>query len=113
MKVYIRFGDIPKDFQSKVHKGDAIIRNEGGVSVWNCVQADDEYYPVLPDNPNPHAISDYFRMLFSDKPIYLVTGTEMFLTGADGEPLLMDDIIIIKKLDYSWLRGIKNDKQRT
>lgn len=111
MKVYIRFGDIPKDFQSKVHKGDAIIRNEGGVSVWNCIQADDdEYYPILPDNPNPHAITDYFRMLFSDKPVYLVTGTEMFLTGADGEPLLMSDITIIKKLDYSWLKGVKNDK---
>jgi hypothetical protein len=29
----------------------------------------------------------------------------MILTGADGEPLLMDDVTIIKKLDYSWLRG--------
>ena len=112
MKVYIRFGDIPKDFQSKVHKGDAIIRNEGGVSVWNCIQADDnEYYPILPNNPNPHAISDYFRMLFSDKPVYLVSGTEMFLTGADGEPLLMNDITIIKKLDYSWLKAEIRDKE--
>ena len=32
--VYIRFGDIPEDKQSKVHRSDEIIRAEGGVSVW-------------------------------------------------------------------------------
>lgn len=108
MRLYIRFGDIPKDFQSKVHRNDVIIRNEGGVSVWDCVQANDMYYPILPENPNEHAISDYFNLLFSDKPVYLVTGTEMFITGACGEPLLADDIVIIKKLDYSFLKGDKH-----
>ena len=103
--VYIRFGDIPKDFQSKVYRSGTIVRNEGGVSVWECVESDDMYYPILPENPNEHAISDYFRELFSDRPVYLVTGTRMFINGADDEPLLMDDIKIIKQLDYSWLKG--------
>lgn len=107
--VYIRFGDIPKDFQSKVHRGDAIVRSEGGVSVWECVESDDMYYPILPENPNEHAISDYFRALFSDKPVYLVTGTRMFINGSDNEPLLMDDIKIIKQLDYSWLKNINKN----
>lgn len=103
MELYIRFGDIPEDFQSKVYRNDTIIRNEGGVSVWNCIESNDMYFPILPKNPNENAVMDYFKLLFSDKPVYLVTGTPMFLTGADGEPLLMDDIKIIKELDYSVL----------
>ena len=102
--VYIRFGDIPEDKQSKVHRSDEIIRAEGGVSVWECVQDDWLYYPILPENPNECAIADYFHMLFSDKPVYLVTGTRLCVNGACNEPLLMDDITIIKKLDYSYLR---------
>ena len=102
--VYIRFGDIPKDFQSKVHRGDAIIRSEGGVSVWECVESDGMYYPILPEHPNKNAVSDYFSQLFSNKPVYLVTGSRMYINGADNEPLLMDDIKIIKKLDYTYLR---------
>ena len=103
--VYIRFGEIPKDFQSKVYRSDQVIRAEGGVSVWDCVCANGIYYPILPENPNEHAIADYFSMLFSDKPIYLVTGTELFLKGADGEPLLMDDIKILKELNYNKFKG--------
>ena len=98
--VYIRFGEIPKDFQSKLHIGDSIVRSEGGVSVWECVESNGYYYPILPNNPNEHAVSDYFYLLFSDKPVYLVTGTRLRITGADGEPLLMDDIKIIKELQY-------------
>lgn len=101
--VYIRFGDIPEDFQSKVHNG-CVIRNEGGVSVWDCVESCRCYYPVLPKNPNNCAINDYFDMLFSDKPVYLVTGTRMYINGACNEPLLMNDIKILKKLDYSYIR---------
>lgn len=108
--VYIRFGKIPEDFQSKVYRSDQVIRNEGGVSVWDCVCANDIYYPILPENPNEDAIADYFRMLFSAKPVYLVTGTKMFLRGADGEPLLMDDIKILKELNYTWLKE-KPDEQ--
>ena len=103
-EVYIRFGDIPKDKQSKVYFGDAIIRNEGGVSVWRTICADGIYFPVMPKDVNENGIMDYFRLLFSDKPIYLVTGTEIRIEGADREPLLGDDITIIKKLDYSWLK---------
>ena len=103
MKLYIRFGDIPKDFQSKVHRNDSIVRNEGGVSVWNAIESDGYYYPILPENPNDNAIIDYFRMLFSNKPAYLVTGSELYIEGADREPLLSDDIKIIKKLSYNFL----------
>ena len=106
-KLYIRFGEIPEDKKSKVHRSDAIIRDEGGLSVWRAIQADGEYYPMLPEDANESAIADYFSMLLSGKKkIYLVTGTEMFLEGADREPLLMDDIQIIKELNYDYLRNM-------
>lgn len=98
--LYIRFGDIPKDENSAVHFSDAIIRNEGGVSVWKAVEANGQYYPILPEDANESAISDLYGMLLrNNKPIYLVTGNEMRLEGADREPLLQD-VIVIKELKY-------------
>ena len=104
-KKYIRFGNIPKDFKSKVHRGDATYDIHDGVSVWNSVMANDCYFPILPNNPNEDAVADYFQLLWSDKPVYLVTGTEADVVGTDGEPLLLDDIKIIEELDYSQYKG--------
>ena len=42
--LYIRFGEIPNDESSKVHRGDTIIRKEGGVSVWRAVESDGMYW---------------------------------------------------------------------
>ena len=105
LPLYIRFGEIPQDKISKVHFGDAVIRSEGGLSVWDAVEANGDYYPILPECANESAVADYFRLLFSDKDIYLVTGQEMRLEGADREPLLIPEtVIVIKKLNYSYLR---------
>ncbi len=96
--LYIRFGEIPEDGQSKVHRSDEIIRNEGGVSVWRAVEDQGYYWPLLPDEPNKNTIADYFSMLLdkydNDRNVYLVTGTELCIEGADREPLLMDVKII-------------------
>lgn len=43
-------------------------------------------------------------MLFSNEPAYLVTGSELFFRGADNEPLLAEDIKVIKQLDYSYYK---------
>lgn len=101
--LYIRFGNIPDDKQSSVHFGDQVVRKEGGLSVWRAVEANRQYFPVLPEDTNEAGIQDYFDMLFSDKPIYLVTGQEIRLEGACREPLLTD-VTVIKKLDYSYLK---------
>ena len=37
--LYIRFGEIPTDEISEVHRGDSVIREEGGVSVWRAVES--------------------------------------------------------------------------
>ena len=103
LPLYIRFGEIPGNNQSKVHLGDSIVRNEGGVSVWRAVEANGNYFPIMHDDINENGVSDYFQMIFSDMPVFLVTGQEMRIEGADREPLLID-VTIIKKLNYDYLR---------
>ena len=105
LPLYIRFGDIPEDNQSSVHYGDQLVRKEGGLSVWRAVEAFGTYFPMMHEDINKDGIFDYFGMLFSNKPVYLVTGSEMRLEGADREPLL-EDVVVIRKLDYSYLKDM-------
>lgn len=108
MKKYLRFGELPKDKKSKVHKSGVVVREEQGVSVWNCVFVNDVPFPLLPQNPSECTMSDYFYHLLGDKPVYLVEGTELEECGSAGEPLLSDDIRIIKEYtdDYDYLKKI-------
>lgn len=110
--LYIRFGKIPENKISKVHRSDAVIREEGGLSVWRACRANGRYYPLLPEDANENGIADYFHyLLYSDEPVYLVTGTELCIEGADREPLLMDDVVVIKDITNFYGRGkiIKKD----
>ena len=52
MKQFIRFGNIPFDGVSKCHKGDAILRVEKGISVWECAFVNDVPFPLLPSEPS-------------------------------------------------------------
>lgn len=106
-KLYIRFGDIPEDRVSKIHRGDTTYYNGDGVSVWEAVECNGSYFPLLSDSTNKDAIADYFYMLFSDRPIYLVKGTELQTRGFDNEPLL-DDIEIVRELtdDYAYIKEV-------
>ncbi len=106
-KQYIRFGDIPKDFHSKAHRSDEIIRIEKGVSVWNCVFVNDVPFPLMPDNPSENTLADYFYMLLGNRRVFLVTGTELSEKGSANAPLLNSDITIIKEVtdDYDYLKA--------
>ena len=108
MQYYIRFGHIPKDKISRYHKGDAIIKEEKGVSVWDCAFVNDVPFPLLPPNASETAMADYFYMLMGNKPVYLVTGTELSERGSVNEPLLGADIEIIQEYteDYEYLKRI-------
>ena len=108
MKQYLRFGNIPKDKISKYHKGDVIVKDEKGVSVWECAWVNDVPFPLLPPNATETAMADYFYMLLGDKPVYLVTGTELAERGSVNEPLLDKDITIIREYteDYEYLKRI-------
>lgn len=101
VKVYIRFGEIPPDGISHVHLGDYDARPEGGLSVWRAVKSNGCYYPVLPEDANEDAIADYFDMLLTGRQrVYLVTGQEMRLEGADREPLLMMPVTVLKEITH-------------
>ena len=91
VKAYIRFGDIPVTGNSKVRGWD---NEEVGVSVWDSAMADGILFPVLPENPNEHAVHDYFSLLFSDRPVHVVVGKESVFKGHDGEPCLINPVVL-------------------
>lgn len=93
-KYYIRFGDIPKHERSTEYDDGEAIDKELGVSVWDCALANGIYHPILPQNPNEDAIADFYKLLWSDRPVYLLTGTELNNKGTDGEPLLKGTEIV-------------------
>lgn len=112
-KLYIRFGEIPKDEHSK--RGNGIIGDgykcigyEEGVSVWDAVLLDDGYHLVVPLKANSYTYGDFTQAAFPDvccgcdpnEKIYVVTGDKVG-NGADNEPLLRN-IKIIKKLPYDY-----------
>ena len=107
MKQYIRFGKIPKDGISKIHRGDAIYGNEKGVSVWDCAFVNDVPFPLLPSNASETCMADYFYFLLGNKPVYLVEGEELQEKGTVGEPLLKDIRIVAEYTqDYDYLKKI-------
>lgn len=112
MKQYIRFGNIPNDEHSKNHRGDAILKVEKGVSVWECAFVNDVPFPLLPKDADETCMADYFYFLLGNKPVYLVEGNELEETGSVGEPLL-SNIRIIREYtdDYEYLKKIHTYKK--
>ena len=115
MKQYIRFNNIPKDFHSKAYRSDIVVKEEAGVSVWNCAFVNDVPFPLLPDNASEAAMADYFYFLLGNRPVYLVTGTELTEKGSAGEPLLDKDIRIVKEVtdSYDYLKDILQRPRRS
>ena len=96
-KFYIRIGEIPSDEISAIHRGDAVIGYEDGVSVYDCVETDGSYRIVM-----PFPLKEGQGMTYEDliqeitqcryeieypRNVYLVTGTEVG-KGYDNEPLI-------------------------
>lgn len=102
-KLYVRFGDIPSDEHSNVYRNSEIVDEERGVSVWDAMEANGKIYPKLPDNPSEEAIHDYFMLLFSNRPVYVLTGTELSTRGTDDEPLLRD-VSIVEEINYDYFK---------
>lgn len=106
-KTYVRFGNIPENGISKVHRSDAIICDEKGLSVWDTIYANDVAFPAIPDNPSKDCVADYFYCLLGDKPVFLLEGEELPEKGHAGEPLLVN-FKVIKEItrDYDYLKFV-------
>ena len=98
-KFYIRIGEIPNDEKSAVHRGDAVVGYEDGVSVYDCVETDGLYRIVMPLPLKEGQGMTYECMIQEitqcryeiEKPrnVYLVSGREVG-KGHDNEPLIKD-----------------------
>ena len=107
MKLYLRFGNIPPEERSHRYNSGIAVDLENGVSVWNCAMVNGVPFPLLPQDATETAMADYFYLLLGDRPVYLVTGTELKERGSAGEPLLRNITVIRDyREDYDYLRQI-------
>lgn len=100
---YIRFGRIPNDEISRVWSGDSIVKNEVGVSVYDCIEKQGIYKIVIPSIYDG-VFEDLTYMLFNDHPprkIFLVEGDEVGL-GTYGEPCLKNVVIISELIIHNF-----------
>ena len=106
---YIRIGEIPSDEKSRIHRGDAIIGEEEGVSVYNCVEINGFYHIVMP-LPMKEGQGQTYECLIQNvtecrykinrpSKVYLVTGDEVG-KGSDNEPVIRNVRIIKDITDY-------------
>lgn len=111
MKKYIRIGEIPEDEKSSIHRGDAIIGEEKGVSVYNCMKINGKYHIVMP-LPLKKGQGDTYEILIQEitqcryeienpRKVYLVTGDEVGL-GSDNEPVIQN-VSIIKDITCDYI----------
>lgn len=103
-RTYIRFGEIPIDEKSKVfYNGEYIVKEEDGISVFDCAIINNTVRLVLPIIVTSSALNCIDGFLYDyihgDKrvSIYLVTG-DLVGYGCDNEPLIRN-VNIISKLE--------------
>ena len=112
MKYYIRIGEVPENEISKIYRGDAVIGEEKGVSVYNAVKIKDKWHIVMPTpftigqgNTYENLIQEVTECRFEiDRPrkVYLVTGDEIGI-GSDNEPLIKN-VRMIQEITKQYLK---------
>ena len=103
---YIRIGEIPENETSKIHRGDAIIGEEKGVSVYNAVKINNLWHIVMPPvfkEGQGHTyealiqnVTECRFRIDSPQKVYLVKG-KVVGNGSDFEPVIKN-VKIIKDL---------------
>lgn len=98
--MYIRFKDIPEGEVSGVHDGDlGKIRDEAGVSCYECVKQEEFYKIILPSMEEGCLydligfMNDFER---EEIPAYLIIAKQVGI-GTHGEPVVKD-IEVFKEL---------------
>ena len=96
--LYIRFGDIPNNEQSKIYNGENEIGVENGVSVYPAfINGDNIILGLTLPITKTTLYTQQHLLEYDTRPCYLVSG-DYVGNGTDGEPLIKN-ISIIKKLD--------------
>ena len=105
-RYYIRIGEIPENEQSKIHRGDAVIGEEKGVSVYDTEFINGKWRIVMPFYFKEGQGQTYEALIQCvtecrykiNKPskVYLVSGKKVG-NGSDGEPVIKN-VKIIKDL---------------
>lgn len=105
-RYYIRIGEIPENELSKIHRGDAVIGEEKGVSVYDAEFINDKWRIVMPYYFKEGQGQTYESLIQCvtecrykiNKPskVYLVSGKKVG-NGSDGEPVIKN-VKIIKNL---------------
>lgn len=98
-RVFIRFGDIPKNEQSISWEGNRPLNTLEGVSVFEAWYDNKTDLYVIDQTGTELQLTDPYTM--KNRPVYLVTGDEVG-EGPDYEPLLKN-IKIIKKINLEQL----------
>lgn len=112
MRYYIRVGEVPENETSKIYRGDTVIGEEEGVSVYNAVKIKDKWHIVMP-TPFTMGQGDTYETLIQevtecrfeiDRPrkVFLVTGDETGI-GSDNEPLIKN-VRIIQEITKQYLK---------
>lgn len=98
-KYYIRIGEIPRNEESKIFEKGKEIGVEGGVSVYNAVYINKNWYPIMP-LPIKYGQGKTYECLIrtltrhiNPRRVYLVSGDEVGI-GYDNEPVLKNVKII-------------------
>lgn len=117
-KFYIRIGDIPSNEKSKIYRGESVIGEEEGVSVYNCIKLNNTYHIVMPIPLKEgqgmtyecfiQEITQCRYEIENPRNVYLVSGIEVG-KGHDNEPLIKD-VKILKDLTEQF--NTKNDNTK-
>ena len=109
---FIRFGEIPADERSRIHRnGELIVGIECGVSVYDAVKIRGEWKAVLPNPCTECTVDTMHGILLSNvnnestKKAYIVTG-DIVGYGSDGEPLIRN-IRVVEELDDYYFRYLR------
>lgn len=100
IKLYIRFGNIPKNETSKIWRGEEEVGEEKGVSVYPAILCKDGTVAVGLSLPVTRTSLYTLQSLleYDKRPCYLVTGKEVG-RGTDNE-ILLKGVEIVREIKY-------------
>ncbi len=111
---YIRFGMWPKNERSQNFlAGKDAQYFEKGVSAYHCsYDLDDDRWAIDPSVDYATVAGTMQSLIYGNRPVFLVQGTEIKEEGSDGEPLL-HNVKLIKQLDKNdvYVPGIFDPKE--